>query len=111
MRELSKEGSSLSIIRIYDDLSSKLGKESTENLILLIEQKVNTGMENNLKLLATKEDLYKVEQKLELKFSELKTDIANTKAEIGNIKFDVLKCVITLWITNSLMILGLYLRK
>ena len=108
MSELLKEGGTLSIMRIYDDLSSKLGKESTENLILLIEQKVNSGMENNLKLLATKEDLYKVEQKLETKFSELKTDIANS---IGDIKFDVLKWVITLWITNTLMILGLYLRK
>lgn len=72
-------------------------------------------MENNLKLLATKEDLFKVEQKLdqkiEIKFSELKADIANIKAEVGHIKFDLLKWVITLWVTNALMILGLYLRK
>ena len=103
------------IMKMYDDLSSKLGKESTENLILLIEQKVNTGMENNLKMTATKEDLHKVllatKQDLNATKEELKTDIANVKTEVSHIKFELLKWVIGLWITNTLMILGLYLRK
>ena len=103
------------IMKMYDDLSSKLGKDSTENLILLIEQKVNTGMENNLKMMATKEDLHKVllatKQDLNATKEELKTDIANVKTEVSHIKFELLKWVIGLWITNSLMILGLYLRK
>ena len=114
------------IMKMYDDLSSKLGKESIENLILLIEQKVNTGMENNLKMMATKEDLHKVfmatkedlhkvlmatKQDLNATKEELKTDIANVKTEVSHIKFELLKWVIGLWITNSLMILGLYLRK
>lgn len=126
----------VTIMKTYDDLSLKLGKESTENLILLIEEKIRTDMENILKLMvtkeefhnawsATKEDIHKLDQKLESKFSELKTDIgnvkidianvktdiANVKTEVGHIKFELLKWIITLWITNTIMIIGLYLRK
>ena len=117
------------IMKMCDDLSSRLGKESTENLILLIDQKISTDMENILKLMvtkeefhkawsATKEDIHKLDKKLESKFGELKTDIgnvkidiANVKIEVGHIKFELLKWIITLWITNTIMIIGLYLRK
>ncbi len=75
--------------------------------------------------LATKGDIHKLDQKLESKFSELKTDIGNVKidianvkvdivnvkTEVGHIKFELLKWIITLWITNTIMIIGLYLRK
>ena len=79
-------------------------------------------MENNIKILATKEELqnaiHRLDQKLESRFGELKTDIANVKidianvkTEVGHIKFELLKWIITLWITNAIMIIGLYLRK
>ena len=40
---------SITITRLYDQLSSKLGKETAENLITFIEQKVGEEMETNEK--------------------------------------------------------------
>lgn len=40
---------SITITRLYDQLSSKLGKETAENLITFIEQKVGEEMEINEK--------------------------------------------------------------
>ena len=40
---------SITITRLYEQLSSKLGKETAENLITFIEQKVGEEMGNNQK--------------------------------------------------------------
>jgi hypothetical protein len=61
-------------------------------------------MENKTATLATKEDLHKLDLKFENRFGEL-------KAEIGNVKFDLLKWIIILWVTNTAMIIGLYFRN
>jgi hypothetical protein len=51
---------SITITRLYDQLSSKLGKETAENLITFIEQKVGEEMENNEKGLSDKRALTRV---------------------------------------------------
>lgn len=54
----------ISITRLYDLLSVKVGKETAETLTTYIEEKIKDQFADNSKMLATKEDL------------------ANTKAEI-----------------------------
>ena len=54
----------ISTIKLYDLLSSKVGKDSAETLTTYIEEKIKDEFADNSKMLATKEDL------------------ANTKAEI-----------------------------
>ena len=54
----------ISITRLYDLLSVKVGKETAETLTTYIEEKIKNQFADNSKMLATKEDL------------------ANTKAEI-----------------------------
>lgn len=64
----------ISITKLYDILTSKLGKETAENLTSFIEDKIRIEVENKSQMLATKEDLFKVKSELELKISESKSD-------------------------------------
>jgi hypothetical protein len=47
----------VSITKLYDLLSKKLGKESAEDLTTFIEEKIKVKMESKLSNLATKTDL------------------------------------------------------
>ena len=49
--------SRISITKLYDDLSAKLGKENAENLTTYIDYRIDSGMENKSKILATKDDI------------------------------------------------------
>ena len=82
----------ISITKLYDLLSSRVGKETAENLTTFIEDKIKDELENKSQILATKEDLVKVE----LKISETKVDL--------------IKWIFAFWITLALMIIGLYLK-
>jgi hypothetical protein len=61
----------ITLTKLYDLLSTKLGKETAENLTNFIENKINHGLESKTNIFATKEDL----AKLELKISEWKNEI------------------------------------
>ena len=76
----------ISLTKLYDLLTSKLGKETAENLSTFIAEKIKDEVENKTQRLATKEDL------------------ANTKV-------DLIKWIFALWVTLALMIIGLYLKK
>ncbi|HET6999870.1 MAG TPA: hypothetical protein VFI33_01090 [Puia sp.] len=54
----------ISITKLYDILTAKLGREAAENLTSYIEEKIRDEVNNKSELLATK------------------VDLANTKAEI-----------------------------
>ena len=77
--------SAITLIQLYEILASKCGKETAETVTRFIELKINKEMENEIQVLATKDDLRKLEVRL-----------------IG--------WVVTLWFTLILMMVGLYLK-
>jgi hypothetical protein len=52
-----QQGDLNSVVRFYDLLTSKLGKETTENLTTFIAENIKEEVENKTQRLATKEDL------------------------------------------------------
>jgi len=87
----------ISLTKLYDLLTSKLGKETAENLTTFIVEKIDDEVENKTQRLATKEDVA-------IAKVDLKEDLANTKV-------DLIKWIFALWVTLALMIIGLYLKK
>src|SRR5579859_5441723 len=49
--------SGVTITQLYDQLSSRLGTETAENLTSYMEKKIKEEVTDNLKILATKEDI------------------------------------------------------
>ena len=86
----------ITLTKLYDLLSSKLDKETAENLTTFIEEKIKSEMENKSQFLATKDDVSKLDLKLSEKISETKVEL--------------LKWIFAFWLTLALMIIGLYLK-
>jgi len=76
-------------IQLFQILRQKLGEQEAEALVSFVDGKIKDNNEVNLKLLATKEDI-----------SLLKLDISNLKSEI-------LKWMVGLFIPLYLTIVGL----
>ncbi len=68
----------ISITKLYDLLSIKVGKDTAETLTTYIEEKIKEEFIDNSKILATKEDIYNVKEYL----LNVRETIANTKSEI-----------------------------
>ena len=86
----------ISLTKLYDLLSDRVGKEAAENLTTFIEQKINTELENKTQIFATKEDI-----------STLKSQIEQTKA-------DTIKWMFIFWIGQVVATFGfilLFLKK
>lgn len=54
----------ISITELYDLLSQKIGKVEAKALVEFIETKVDTSLEQKASILATKEDIAKLETKI-----------------------------------------------
>lgn len=67
--------SAISITKLYDLLTMKLGKETAENLTNFIENKINQDLEGKTQNLATKEDLAEAKGELNTKISESKNEV------------------------------------
>lgn len=67
----------ISITKLYDLLMGKLGKEAAENLTIFIENKINKGLESQMYIFATKEDLSKAVSSLESKIGDSKNEMLN----------------------------------
>ena len=67
--------STISITKLYDLLTIKVGREAAENLAYFIEEKIKDEVENKSQILATKDDLTKEISKLDIKISETKSKI------------------------------------
>jgi len=89
--------STISITELYEYLDANLGKETAKKLTTFIVGEIDHKFEQNMKTLVTKEDLAKLEDKL------------NTK--IGETKVDIIKWMFGFWITVMLMFIGLYLKS
>jgi hypothetical protein len=87
----------ITLTKLYDLLSDKVGKEAAENLTNFIEQKIIDEVENKSQLLSTREDLTREVSRLDLR--------------IGETKVDLVKWMFAFWVTLALMIIGLYLKN
>lgn len=86
----------ISITKLYELLSSKVGKETAENLTTFIEHKIKDELENKSQMLATKEDIL----------------ILNTKIEQS--KAETIKWMFIFWIGQVIATFGfilLFLKK
>ena len=76
-------------IQLFQILRQKIGEQEAEALVSFVDSKIKDNNETNLKVLATKEDI-----------SLLKQDISNLKSEI-------LKWMVGMFIPLYLTIIGL----
>ena len=91
---------SISITKLYDLLSSKLGKETAEGLTTFMDERIKEVSTQNIKNLANKEDLLDVK-------TGLKIEITNTRA-------DLIKWMFIFWIGQLLAMFSftlLFMKK
>ena len=81
----------ITITRLYDLISVKLGKETAENLTTFIEEKIKGEVDTKTSILATKEDL------------------ARTDTKIETSRADVIKWMFIFWIAQLITMFGLLL--
>jgi len=87
----------ISLTKLYDLLSAKVGKELAENLTTFIEDKIKDEVENKSQTLVTREDLAREVSRLDLRISESKVDL--------------IKWMFAFWVTLVLMLIGIYIKK
>jgi len=83
----------MSDIQLFQILKQKMGEQEAEALVSFVDGKIKDSSEVNLKGLATKEDI-----------ARLETKIAETKV-------DTVKWVFGFFVVMMLSIVGLYFRK
>jgi len=85
--------SRISQMELYEYLDVGLGKETAKKLTSFIADEINDKIEHNMKTLATKEDLAKLDNK------------------INETKVGIIKWIFAFWITVILMFIGLYFKS
>ena len=88
-------------------LREKLGEKDAESLVSFVDNKIKDNNETNLKVLATKEDIYLIKEDLAKLEGRLESKIAEVKAEI-------IKWMFIFWIGQVAVTFGLimlYLKK
>ena len=96
--------SSISSLQLFQILKQKIGEKEAEALVDFVDYKVRENNENNLKTLASKEDIHLLKEELIRVEAKLETKIAETKT-------DMVKWLFSFFFALALMILGLYFRK
>jgi hypothetical protein len=61
----------ITITKLYDLVSVRLGKETAENLTTFIEEKIKCEVDTKASILATKEDVARTDTKIETSKAEL----------------------------------------
>ncbi len=90
----------ISITRLYDQLSAKVGRETAEQFTCFVEEKINDTFAGKMEVFATKQDL-----------SDLRAELVGM---IGNTKAELIKWIIVFWAGQVITILGfilLFLKK
>ena len=87
----------VSEIKLYELLKAKLGEKEAEAFVHILEKKVDDKFDDAKQTIATKEDLARVEGRLETKIAETKVDL--------------IKWMVGFWIAQMAAIIGLYLNK
>ena len=101
----------ITITKLYDLVSLKLGRETAENLTTFIEEKIKCEVDTKTSILATKEDLAKeigvTNAKIDTSKTELIKDAANNKAE-------TMKWMFIFWVSQAVTTFGfilLFMKK
>ena len=94
----------MSDIQFFQLLKDKMGDKEAEALVTFVDAKVKENVkensEQNLKILATKEDIAVTNDK-----------IAATNEKIAQSKTDMIKWMVGFWLAQMAAIIGLYLKK
>lgn len=86
----------ITITRLYNLISIKLGKETAENLTTFIEEKIKCEVDTKASILATKED------------------VAHTDTKIETSKVELIKWMFVFWVGQVITTFGfilLFLKK
>ncbi len=94
--------SSLSITKLFELLTAKVGRDTAEHLIVYMDDKIRGGIEGKSLVLATKEDLSSLEFGTKEQISRLEVKISETKSEI-------IKWMFIFWIAQVATTFGLIL--
>ena len=90
----------MSDIQLFQILKQKLGESEAEALVSFVDSKIKDNNDVNLKVLPTKEDIAKLEGRLEVK--------------IGDVKAEMIKWMFIFWMGQVAVTVGLimvYLKK
>ncbi len=99
--------STISITKLYDLLTGKIGKEAAESLTLYIDDTIKNEFENRSAMLATKEDVLAAKE-------DMRKEISRLDIKIGETKSDVIKWMFIFWIAQVGTTFGfilLFLKK
>ena len=83
-------------IQLFQILKQKLGDQEAEALVNFVDSKIKENNENNLKVLATKEDIHL-----------LKEDISKLEIKISDVKAEIIKWMFIFWIGQVAVTFGL----
>jgi hypothetical protein len=65
----------ISSIMLYEVLAEQLGKEKAKTLVDFVEVKIEEGLKDKTSLFSTKEDIVKMEARLETKIADSKSEM------------------------------------
>ncbi len=86
-------------IQLFQILKQKIGEAEAEALVSFVDAKLKESHEENLKILATKEDIFLV-----------KADIIKLETKIAETKADMIKWMFSFFVAMMLAIIGLYFK-
>jgi enoyl-[acyl-carrier-protein] reductase (NADH) len=93
----------LSEIQLFQLLKPKIGEQQAEAIVAYIDTRFKDNNEELYKRLASKEDLLKLEAKMENRMSTIETRISETKS-------DIQRWVFAFFFAIILAIAGLYFK-
>ncbi|MBR2648234.1 MAG: hypothetical protein IKD55_05310 [Sediminibacterium sp.] len=93
----------LSEIQLFQLLKPTIGEPQAEAIVNYVEVRFKENNEELYKRLASKEDLLKLEAKMENRMSIIDTRISETKS-------DILRWVVSIFIVTMMAIIGLYFK-
>ncbi|MBX9779999.1 MAG: hypothetical protein K2X26_06610 [Chitinophagaceae bacterium] len=93
----------LSEIQLFQLLKPTIGEPQAEAIVNYVEVRFKENNEELYKRLASKEDLLKLEAKMENRMSVIDTRISETKS-------DILRWVVGIFIVTMMAIIGLYFK-
>ncbi len=92
----------VSYIQLFQLLKAKIGEQEAESLVEFVDAKVKEGIkeanDQNLKVLATREDFVNIKQEITNMRHDVKQEMALQKVEIANSKAEMIKWMFLFWI-------------
>jgi hypothetical protein len=95
---------SITITQLYEQLSSKFGKDSAETMTSFIDHKIKEDMADNMRMLATKHDLA---EGLAAARVEMAQGLAVVSKEIGSTRSEMIKWMFIFWASLFPIIWGM----